>query len=95
MNRVSRVFPLVLGALAWSAPAPGGEEAIHLIDAPGHDLVASRCVMCHSLDYITMNAPVLDRAGWEKTTRKMIDRFGAPIDDEEYRQILDYLAANY
>ena len=67
----------------------------HLTDAPGHDIVATRCVACHSLDYITMNAPVLDRAGWEKTIRKMIDRFGAPISDEEARQILDYVAQNY
>jgi hypothetical protein len=42
-----------------------------------------------------MNASVLDRAGWEKTIRKMIDRFGAPISDDEARQILDYLASNY
>ena len=71
------------------------KRLIRLTDAPGHDMVASRCVTCHSLDYVTMNAPVLDRTGWEKTIRKMVDRFGAPISDEEVRQILDYLASNY
>jgi hypothetical protein len=95
MRRISRIFAFLLAGLICAATAVGGEETIHLTDAPGHDLVASRCVTCHSLDYVTMNAPVLDRAGWEKTIRKMIDRFGAPITDEDYRQILDYLATNY
>jgi len=29
--------------------------------------------MCHSLDYITLHASILDRAGWEKTVGKMIN----------------------
>ena len=94
MRCKSRQFIVVLAGLS-AASALAGEETVHLTDAPAHDMVASRCVTCHSLDYITMNAPVLDRAGWEKTIRKMIDRFGAPISDEEAQQILDYLASNY
>jgi cytochrome c5 len=94
MRSKSRQFIVVLAGLS-TASALAGEETVHLTDAPEHDMVASRCVTCHSLDYITMNAPVLDRAGWEKTIRKMIDRFGAPISDEEARQLLDYLATNY
>jgi sulfite dehydrogenase (cytochrome) subunit B len=95
VSRKSGRFLLVLSGLLRATCAPAGEETIRLTDAPGHDMVASRCVTCHSLDYIAMNAPVLDRAGWEKTIRKMIDRFGAPISDEEARQILDYLTQNY
>lgn len=95
MSRIPSAYPLLLAGLICAAPAVGGEETIRLTDGPGHDLAASHCVTCHSLDYLTMNAPVLDRTGWEKTIRKMIDRFGAPISDEDYRQILDYLAANY
>ena len=37
----------------------------------------------------------MDRAGWQKTVQKMRERFGAPIDEEEARTILDYLSANY
>ena len=95
MRRKPLALILVLGGLCSAASAVAGEETLRLTDAPGHDMVASRCVTCHSLDYVTMNAPVLDRPGWEKTIRKMIDRFGAPISDEEARQILDYLASNY
>ena len=90
----SRPLVLALAAL-FAAAALAGEETVKLTEAPARDTVVSRCVTCHSLDYITMNAPVLDRPGWDKTIRKMIDRFGAPISDEEARQILDYLATVY
>jgi sulfite dehydrogenase (cytochrome) subunit B len=72
-----------------------GEESLKLQDAPGRDLVVARCSVCHSVDYVQMNAPVLDRAGWQKSVRKMIDQFGAPIGAEDAQRILDYLATNY
>jgi uncharacterized Rossmann fold enzyme len=42
-----------------------------------------------------MNAPVMDRASWQKTVQKMRERFGAPITDEEAARILDYLSEYY
>jgi hypothetical protein len=54
-----------------------------------------RCVICHSVEYIPANAPAMDRAAWQKSIQKMKERFGAPITDEEAKQILDYLSANY
>ena len=88
---------LLCAALYATIPgiAYAGEEAVHLKDGSGRELTAARCVICHSLDYIPMNAVVMDRAGWEKSIRKMIDRFGAPVSDDEARQILDYLAQQY
>jgi cytochrome c5 len=71
------------------------EEAIRLKDGAGRELTAARCVICHSLDYIPMNAAVMSRADWEKSIRKMIDRFGAPVTEDEAHQILDYLAQQY
>ncbi len=68
---------------------------MELKNAAGGDLTATRCVICHSLDYIQMNAAVMDRPGWEKSIRKMIDRFGAPVTEEEAREILEYLSTNY
>ncbi|HLY52365.1 MAG TPA: hypothetical protein VKQ31_05080 [Steroidobacteraceae bacterium] len=84
---------LVLAAAPLAARA--GEETLRLKEAPGRDLAQGRCAVCHSLDYIPANAPAMDRAAWGKTIQKMRDRFGAPLTDEEARQILDYLAANY
>jgi sulfite dehydrogenase (cytochrome) subunit B len=86
--------PVVIAALTC-ARVRAGEETIHLVDAPGHDVTASGCVTCHSLDYITMNAAVMSRSSWEKTVHKMIDKFGAPIRQEDVAAILDYLTAHY
>ena len=81
---------LSLFSAAW---ADSGELDIRLKEGPGRDLIAARCVVCHSLDYIEMNAPVMNRTGWEKSVRKMIDVFGAQITEEEAKQIVAYLGA--
>src|SRR5262249_18151554 len=71
------------------------ESSVQLADAPGRDVTLARCPICHSLDYIPMNAPVMDRATWQKTIQKMRERFGAPMSDAEAAQILDYLSEHY
>ena len=82
-------------AMLAGAPALADEDAIHLRDGNGRDLTESRCAICHSLDYIPNNAPVMDRTGWQKGIQKMRERFGAPITDQEAQQILEYLAGSY
>ena len=79
----------------FAATATAGESQIILKDRPGKNLVLAQCAMCHSLDYITMHATILDRAGWEKTVGKMINVMGAPINDADKQVIIDYLAQNY
>jgi sulfite dehydrogenase (cytochrome) subunit B len=87
--------------LALCAMLPAGfaggasEESIRLQDAPGRDLVVARCSVCHSVDYVQMNAPVFDRTGWQKSVRKMIDVFGAPISEDDASRIVEYLGNNY
>jgi len=81
-------------ALTLLAAASVAQE-VELRAAPGRELVASRCAVCHSLDYIPMNSPFLDRAGWEKTLHKMTDVMGAPIEDQDVKAILDYLTGSY
>jgi mono/diheme cytochrome c family protein len=83
-----------LAAAGW-ALAFADEESVQLRDGTARDLTAGRCAICHSLDYIPNNAPVMDRAGWQKSIQKMRDRFGAPLTDQEAQQILDYLAGSY
>jgi len=84
------LFLLVLAA----APAIAQEEKVQLKDAPGKDK-AQVCVACHSLDYIPMNSPFLDKAGWTASVNKMINAFGAPIAKEDVDAIATYLAENY
>ena len=88
-----RTLILLLSFL--TATATAGESQIVLKDRPGKNQVVAQCAMCHSLDYITLHATILDRAGWEKTVGKMINIMGAPINDADKQIIIDYLAQNY
>jgi len=85
---------LALMVLA-AASALAQESQLRLRDGPGRQLVEANCVMCHSLDYIPMNSPFLDRKGWEASVNKMIKVMGAPIAEADAQKIVDYLAGQY
>ena len=95
MNTHLRCASALAGALFACAASGAGEESIQLQEGPGRDLVVARCSVCHSVDYVAMNGPVLDRAGWQKSVRKMIDQFHAPIADADADRIIEYLATHY
>jgi len=81
--------------VASTVAARADEAALRLAGAPDGALVVSKCSICHSIDYIPMNAPFLARAGWEAEVRKMIKVMGAPIDESESARIVDYLTQYY
>ena len=86
----------ILALLLFAAvPALAQESQLRLRDGPGRQLVEANCVMCHSLDYIPMNSPFLDRKGWEASVNKMIKVMGAPIAEADAQKIADYLAGQY
>ena len=99
MRRAARIWISCVAAVcAAGADEPrhaSSEGSIQLTDGPGRTATMARCPICHSLDYIPMNAPVMDRATWQKTIQKMRERFGAPMTDEEAAQVLDYLSEHY
>lgn len=87
---------LVAGMLCLAAlSARANEDSIELANGDGRDTVAANCVMCHSLDYIPMNSPFLDRKGWERTVNKMIKVMGAPIREDDVPVIVNYLTTHY
>jgi cytochrome c5 len=86
---------LLVFALLSTLPALAGEGDFRLKDAPGKELVTSNCSMCHSLDYIQMNSPILDRKGWEASVNKMIKAMGASVAEADVQKIVDYLASQY
>lgn len=88
-----RLIPIIW--LLVGASAQAGEDQVRLKDAPGKDVVQTNCATCHSLDYIPMNSPFLDRAGWEATVTKMIKIMGAPVADTDTATIVEYLAGSY
>jgi mono/diheme cytochrome c family protein len=87
--------PLLLVSLLLPVAAGADESAVRLKDGPGRELVAANCSACHSLDYIQMNSPFLDRAGWEKSVEKMVKVMGAPVRPQDVPAIVDYLAGHY
>ncbi len=76
-------------------PAAADEPIVELKPGPGLDKVQGNCGACHSLDYIQMNSPFLNAAGWTAEVTKMIKAMGAPIGDDDAKAIADYLAKNY
>lgn len=94
------MYRIAVGAFALvaalGAPAFAQEEpAIKLKEAPGLEKVQANCAACHSLDYVQMNSPFLNAAGWEAEVTKMIKAFGAPVSDADAAVIVDYLKKNY
>ena len=90
-----RIKLVAVFATLLATPAIADEQPIALKQAPGLDKVESNCAACHSLDYIEMNSPFLNGAGWDAEVTKMIKAFGAPIPDADAKAIRDYLKANY
>ena len=86
---------LALSLLLVAASALADESQVRLKEGPGRDQVLANCVMCHSLDYITMNSPFLDKKGWEAEVTKMAKVMGAPVRPEDVETIQNYLAAEY
>jgi hypothetical protein len=90
-----RSIAIAVFSAAFCAAALAGEESVQLKKAVGVDKVETNCAACHSLDYIEMNSPFLNAAGWDAEVAKMINAFGAPINADDAKIIGDYLKANY
>ena len=71
------------------------ERRLELKDGPGRAQLEANCATCHSLDYVLINSPFLDRNGWDASVTKMIKVFGAPINADDAKAIVEYLSANY
>jgi cytochrome c5 len=97
------VIVLILSALTGFAYA-GAKDSVHSIELPkvttelkageGKDVTERFCIICHSLDYITMQ-PKFTRAQWTAVVNKMIKVMGAPIPEEDAKIIEGYLTTGY
>lgn len=96
------LFLPIMGILNAEEKAVGGTVrsidlpviSITLKPGPGLDKTSTLCNICHSIDYITMQ-PLFPRAQWTATVNKMIKVMGAPINEEDSKTIIEYLATNY
>jgi hypothetical protein len=81
--------------LSAAATAFAQERPITLKDGAGKAVTESICSGCHSLDYIRINAPFMNRQTWTASVNKMVQMFGAPIATNDQATIIDYLSTNY
>lgn len=84
---------IVLGLVA-ALPALA-QNAAQLKPGEGRGTVETECAACHTVNYIRMNSPFLDRAGWTAEVNKMINVYGAPIPAADVPKIVGYLAEQY
>jgi hypothetical protein len=82
-------------AAAYSVVSWADEARVQLKEGPEAVAVRAHCSVCHSLDYIQMNAPFMKRAGWEAEVRKMMKVMGAPIAEQDVASLVNYLTRNY
>ena len=61
---------------------------------PGSELANGQCLTCHSVDYVVIQPPS-SRAYWESCVKKMREKFGATIPDEQVEPLVNYLVQNY
>jgi mono/diheme cytochrome c family protein len=77
--------------LTYALPEENGAFRL----GPGVETAQNNCLTCHSADYISTQPPGLGRAFWEAEVAKMIKAYGAPINDNDVKAIVDYLANTY
>jgi hypothetical protein len=63
-----------------------------LPDDPAKALVQGKCLLCHSIEYVTQQR--LTEGQWQKTVDKM-RKFGTPANDDEAKAIVAYLSRNW
>ena len=62
--------------------------------APGAELANGQCLSCHSVEYVVTQPP-LPRTFWATSVKKMREKYGAAIAEEQIEPLLDYLTKHY
>ena len=93
--RLASIILMTAITVFAGSPSTAEEKQVLLTQAPGLDKIEAHCSGCHSLDYVQMNSRFLSAAGWEAEIGKMINAFGAQIDQADAKTIADYLNNNY
>jgi sulfite dehydrogenase (cytochrome) subunit B len=82
------------GAQQMSIKLPLDNPASQVKQGSGDDTIRRNCTICHSTDYI-VTQPHLDALHWQAEVQKMINVYGARINESDAKVIADYLAKNY
>jgi hypothetical protein len=91
----------LLGGLAVAQPAAAPPayspppETARLLDGPDLAKAQRYCLACHSADYVTTQPRGMPAAFWDGEVAKMRTAYGAPIPDEDVKDVVAYLTATY
>jgi competence ComEA-like helix-hairpin-helix protein len=83
---------IVFATLAVGCALGTAPPARQLPDGPGKDVVERVCSACHGPEIVMGKA--LTKDGWTQVVEDMIQR-GAQGSDDDFAQIVDYLAAHF
>jgi cytochrome c551/c552 len=99
-------YPVIVlcGLLAAAPSVPSARAGEIKIELPretasfkpgsGVELVNAQCLVCHSVDYVATQPPFA-RTVWAAEVKKMREKYGAAIPEEQVEGIVAYLASNY
>ena len=79
---LTAISTLTIGACAHAQELPEGQ---------GKALVQTACSQCHGVDVIV--GQLRSREEWGEVVSRMVGN-GAQLSDEDYTQVIDYLATN-
>jgi cytochrome c len=104
MNKLFRALTSVLIATHFAGDASADPKTIELpgetaklkeSTLPGYSVATQKCLICHSVDYISFQPPGMTQKQWTAEMLKMQHLYGAPIDDQEIKVLATYLATMY
>ena len=85
----------VRSANAAAIKLPLDESKLRPSTLAGYSLAMQKCAVCHSADYVSYQPPGMSQAQWTSEMAKMQHAYGAPISDDDVKQIGAYLAVAY
>jgi hypothetical protein len=98
---IAAALVLALATGAETAPAAPAEAAApdraalvagKIPDGPERTTLEGRCLICHTLDYVTTQR--LTEGQWTNVVNKM-KRWGSPVADDEVKPLAAWLATHW
>ena len=83
---VTRADSTGSGVVTITLPPPNREFR----PGPNVALAQTKCVICHSADYVYMQPP-LTKKQWTAEVTKMQKAYGAPLTDDDVAPLVEYL----
>jgi mono/diheme cytochrome c family protein len=93
------VLTCAAGATSLARPKaislPAETAALKETSEDGYQLTANICAACHSVDYIAMQPRGKGKDFWSAEVTKMVNVYGATVEESARPAIIEYLARNY